>query len=90
VAAGAGDGGHGAGAVPGKLSCLRKEALEQHKHCLGCQRLALPPLTAQVPSLEEIWWVSALGTVSSLCYVFIALILGLIYSERTDQHAHSS
>lgn len=28
----------------------------------------------------DIWWVSALGTASSLLYVFIALILGLIYS----------
>jgi hypothetical protein len=31
--------------------------------------------------LEEIWWVSALGTASSLGYVFITLILGLVYSE---------
>ncbi|PSC67024.1 Amino acid permease 2 [Micractinium conductrix] len=34
---------------------------------------------SQLPSLEEIWWVSALGTLSSLGYVFIALGLGLAY-----------
>lgn len=36
---------------------------------------------AQIPSLEEIWWVSALGTISSLGYVFISLGLGLAYCE---------
>jgi hypothetical protein len=32
-----------------------------------------------VPSLEDIWWVSAIGTASSLGYVFISLILGIYY-----------
>ncbi|KAI3430592.1 hypothetical protein D9Q98_005185 [Chlorella vulgaris] len=41
---------------------------------------AIELVLSQVPSLEEIWWVSALGTASSLGYVFITLILGLVYS----------
>lgn len=41
---------------------------------------ALELVFSQIPSLEEIWWVSALGTLSSLGYVLIALGLGLAYS----------
>ena len=54
----------------------------------GGPAAALPPAAArclpwhpQIPSLEEIWWVSALGTLSSLGYVAITLILGLVYCE---------
>ncbi|PRW33070.1 Amino acid permease 2 [Chlorella sorokiniana] len=36
----------------------------------------------QLPSLEECWWVSAIGSVSSLIYCFIALILGCIYAHN--------
>ena len=45
-----------------------------------------PPHTSrpQVPSLEEIWWVSAIGTASSLGYVFIALILGIYYGGNRE------
>ena len=46
--------------------------------CAAPERTCLQSL--QVPSLEEIWWVSAIGTISSLGYVIIALILGLVYS----------
>jgi len=34
-------------------------------------------LVSQVRNLEEAWWVSVLGTLGSLIYSFIALILGL-------------
>lgn len=35
----------------------------------------------QLPNLEEVWWVSAVGTFTSLLYCFIALILGAIYAK---------
>ncbi|KAL4422904.1 hypothetical protein ABPG75_009101 [Micractinium tetrahymenae] len=41
---------------------------------------AIELVFSQIPSLEEVWWVSALGTLSSLGYVLIALGLGLAYS----------
>lgn len=41
---------------------------------------AIELVFSQIPSLEEIWWVSALGTISSLGYVLITLGLGLAYS----------
>eukprot|EP00887_Chlorella_sp_A99_P001284 scaffold14.g1284.t1 len=40
----------------------------------------LAPAPAQLPSLESVWWVSGLGTLSSLMYSGITLILGLVYA----------
>lgn len=50
----------------------------------ACTCFPLSPLFAKIPSLEEIWWVSALGTLSSLGYVMIALGLGLAYSGNHE------
>ena len=45
-----------------------------------CSHRPAPLPTPCPPCPTDVWWVSALGTASSLCYVFIALILGLVYS----------
>ena len=37
-------------------------------------------LVSQVRNLEEAWWVSVLGTLGSLIYSFIALILGMVHA----------
>lgn len=50
--------------IPSRTPCRALPQLLPHSH----------------PARADIWWVSALGTASSLLYVFIALILGLIYS----------
>lgn len=50
--------------IPSRTPCRALPQLLPHSH----------------PAQADIWWVSALGTASSLLYVFIALILGLIYS----------
>lgn len=63
-----------------------QDGLAWHACCCTQPGLLLPanpPLHTAFLALDrtaDIWWVSALGTASSLLYVFIALILGLIYS----------
>ena len=39
---------------------------------------------SQVPSLEEAWWVSVIGTIGSLIYALIALILGLANASNNE------
>lgn len=60
-------------------ACCTAGQRHGHKRQLGCVTPSSPPapprsLPLQFPSLEEIWWVSALGTASSLGYVLIALV----------------
>lgn len=69
---------------------LESADVQQHLHPASWPpnllRLVLPLLLlllllcTQIPSLEDIWWVSVMGTVASLGYVLAALILGLVYS----------
>ncbi|PRW32837.1 Amino acid permease 2 [Chlorella sorokiniana] len=37
---------------------------------------------SQLPNLEECWWVSSIGSISSLIYCMIALILGCVYAHN--------
>ncbi|KDD73759.1 transmembrane amino acid transporter protein, partial [Helicosporidium sp. ATCC 50920] len=43
---------------------------------------AVQVVLSQVRNLEEAWWVSAAGTITSLGYSLIALILGCIYASN--------
>jgi amino acid permease len=41
-------------------------------------------LLSQVRSLEEAWWVSVIGTLGSLIYSLIALVLGLVHAGNRE------